>query len=592
MPNSTGLDSQERLNIRLESGQYKSIAPPLEWEDVPSFAVLTGENGTGKTQLLEALDGRLRPPRAGQNPFSNLRFSISPAFSPHEVLYIPSMAQRLSSSQVGLGQIQSHIQQLITHIRENKPQSHYHVPLFEAVKRTSGSSITPRTLLTEFANELFYHDPSTIEQAVAFHCANYEVDKANSLKKGSSLEETTASLGPPPWSQINDLLQSAEFSYRMVGADDLDLWETYRIRFQHKLQGDEVGIQDLSSGEITLVRLFLWLFVAKQKFRFPKLVLLDEPDSHLHPTLTWSFVRALHRGLVETQNCRLIMSTHRPETIAFAPEGSVFEMHRAHPRIRPSKGTEKTVALLTNNLVALVAGKRPVYVEDDDDVAFYKASMDGLLTEGEWPHAAEPHFISSSIGQGVSKDSGGKQKVKGWVKRVSQSGLLGLVKGVIDQDLGNPGGEGIVVLDRHEHENYLLDPLVVYSFLVEEGYSLPITLDPPMKLGDQPKIRELTETDMQNVADAVLAVVVAHLRPEPTSEEIEQVAVEYVSGKTVRLPKWLITRGGRELMVSARKGSGQEEWRRLSHKALLREYRRLRLVPRSLRGLLEECVSP
>lgn len=592
MTDSTTPESQQPLTIKLESGQYKSITPPLEWEHVPSFVVLTGENGTGKTQLLEALNGQLRPPRSGRNPFSSLRFSITPSFSPHDVLLVLNMANRLSSQQVGLGQIQSHLQQIINNIRENKPQSDYYKPLFTAVRSADTSSITPHSLLTEFSNELFYYDPSTIEQAVAFHCANYIIDRANYLNQGHSLEYTNTSLGHPPWSTINELLESVGFAYTLVGADGLDLRETYRIRFRHRMSENEVGIEDLSSGEITLVRLFFWLFVANQRFRFPKLVLLDEPDSHLHPTLTWSFVRGLYQGLVETQNCRLIMTTHRPETIAFAPEGSVFEMHREHPRIRSSKGTHKTVALLTNNLVALVAGKRPVYVEDDDDVAFYNASMDGLLTEGDWPHAAQPHFISSSIGQGVSKDSGGKGKVKGWVKRVSESDLLGLVKGIIDQDLGNPGGEGVIVLDRHEHENYLLDPLVVYSFLVEKGYSLPIILDPPLKLGDQSKIREHSETDMQNVADAVLAVIVPHLRPEPAGEEIEQVAVEYVSGKTVRLPKWLITRGGQELIVSARKGSAQEEWHRLSRKALLHEYRRLRLVPRSLRGLLEECVSP
>ena len=588
MTNSAELQSQGPLTIRLEFGDYKSIAPPLAWESIPAFAVLTGENGSGKTQFLEALNGHLRPQRGGSGPFSNVKFAMTPNYRPHEVLFVPNMAGRLSASEVGVGQIHSHLNQIITNIRENKPKSDYHAPLFQAV-RSSGrtASMTPSALLNDFTNELFYYDPTTIQQAVAFHCANYEIDRANRLKKGESLADANAALGPSPWSKINEVMESVDFPYMMIGADELDLRDMYRIRFRYRFGPSEVSIEDLSSGEITLVRLFFWLFVANQNSAFHGWFCWMNQNSHLHPTLTWSFVRGIHQGLVKTLNCRVIMSTHRPETIAFASEDAVFEMHRDHPRIRPSKGRHATVCLLTNNLVALVAGKRAVYVEDDADVDFYNATIDALVASGDWSHTAQPHFISSSIGKGESKDSGGKGKVKGWVKRLSDACLLGVVKGIIDQDLGNPGDQGIIVLDRNEHENYLVDPLVIYSLLIEQQYTLPFDIDPPLKLGDQHKLRELPEQEMQKVADAVLSEIRSHLSPAPSGTETDTVPVEYVGGKAVDLPSWLIKRGGRELIAAA-----HGKWPRIRRDSLLREYRRLRLIPRSLAALLGKCVLP
>jgi recombinational DNA repair ATPase RecF len=43
------------MNIELISASYKSIKS-LKWDDIPEFVVVTGKNGSGKTQLLELLN--------------------------------------------------------------------------------------------------------------------------------------------------------------------------------------------------------------------------------------------------------------------------------------------------------------------------------------------------------------------------------------------------------------------------------------------------------------------------------------------------------------------------------------------------------
>ncbi|MEM8586150.1 MAG: hypothetical protein AAGF87_17890, partial [Bacteroidota bacterium] len=46
------------MNISFE-GSYKSIST-FEWKDVPKFVIISGANGTGKTQLLELIDSFFR----------------------------------------------------------------------------------------------------------------------------------------------------------------------------------------------------------------------------------------------------------------------------------------------------------------------------------------------------------------------------------------------------------------------------------------------------------------------------------------------------------------------------------------------------
>jgi predicted ATPase len=42
------------MDFRLVEGRYKSFST-LDWRDIPPFSVITGANGSGKTQLLELI---------------------------------------------------------------------------------------------------------------------------------------------------------------------------------------------------------------------------------------------------------------------------------------------------------------------------------------------------------------------------------------------------------------------------------------------------------------------------------------------------------------------------------------------------------
>ena len=58
----------ENISLKLTYG-YKSLQQGFEWNDIPAFAVITGVNGVGKTQLLEVIKGKSdRPDNQGITP--------------------------------------------------------------------------------------------------------------------------------------------------------------------------------------------------------------------------------------------------------------------------------------------------------------------------------------------------------------------------------------------------------------------------------------------------------------------------------------------------------------------------------------------
>jgi energy-coupling factor transporter ATP-binding protein EcfA2 len=264
-------------------------------------------------------------------------------------------------------------------------------------------------------------------------------------------------------------LELAAFSYRFVGPGRLNVGDPIPLRLRHIDTDEQLFPRDLSGGEATIIHFLLFNFAARYSSFRLKLLLLDEPDAHLHTSLIHVFL-ALLRELTTDYGCRVIMSTHRIETIALAPEESLFAMHREVPRMRKSDDRHRTIRMLTGNIVGiLLAGKRPVFVEDLDDVAFYRAAFSILKSERHCEHAIAPEFVASSTWASKQRIAAGSPLVKDIVSTLRKAGASDVIKGLIDRDENNQPEDGIVVLDRYAIENYLLDPLSVFAFLLEAG---------------------------------------------------------------------------------------------------------------------------
>ena len=86
------------MDIELVNGNYKSINS-LKWTDIPDFVVVTGKNGSGKTQLLELIHHQLGTDqnhknniaRIPTNPFFEVDLKVDNFnYSDKEVVYLPA----------------------------------------------------------------------------------------------------------------------------------------------------------------------------------------------------------------------------------------------------------------------------------------------------------------------------------------------------------------------------------------------------------------------------------------------------------------------------------------------------------------------
>jgi predicted ATPase len=130
--------------------------------------------------------------------------------------------------------------------------------------------------------------------------------------------------------------------------------------------GLKIDFGDLSSGEKVLMALGLAAYnSAHDDVRFPGVLLLDEPDAHLHPSMTRQMLDVLLDVFVRQRGVKVILTTHSPSTVALAPEECLYVMSKIEPRL--SKTTKDgALALLTSGVPSLRAQERrsrPVTVD-------------------------------------------------------------------------------------------------------------------------------------------------------------------------------------------------------------------------------------
>ncbi len=78
--------------------------------------------------------------------------------------------------------------------------------------------------------------------------------------------------------------------------------------FRHKITKDRFLIDELSSGEKTLISEILFLYLTNIK---DMVILIDEPELSLHPTWQTKVLR-LYENYAIKNNCQIIIATHSP----------------------------------------------------------------------------------------------------------------------------------------------------------------------------------------------------------------------------------------------------------------------------------------
>jgi len=279
-------------------------------------------------------------------------------------------------------------------------------------------------------------------------------------------EDFFGRFGPPPWELLDETLRIVGLPYTFdPPASDIEN-VNYEVVLSND-SGDLIRPGELSSGERVLLAIAMGLFTGSQMtdaIELPRLLLLDEADASLHPSMVKSLLTVIEEVFVTQYGVRVILATHSPSTVALAPESALYVMSRSAPRLRKTT-TDEAMQLLTVGISSLsvkLDNRRQVFVESEYDQAIFQ-ELFGLL-KGRLASDRSAEFVAV----GRRDIGGGCDRVKALVKELRAAGVT-TVSGVVDRDRRQGAPDHVLFIkDRYSIENLVFDPLILGVFLLRE----------------------------------------------------------------------------------------------------------------------------
>jgi len=382
----------------------------------------------------------------------------------------------------------------------------------------------------------------------------------NSWENESISDEEFTKNNRAPWEVLNSLLRNSYLDYFFEGIEleNFSVETSYQLIFRKTSINKRIYFSDLSSGEKIIISLIFKLFISEYyhgEVRVPDLIVLDEPDSNLHPELSYLLLRVLNETFVKKLGINVIITTHSPSTIALCPEDSIFQLENYPKTILKKVEKDFALKLMTSFIPTLsidYKNHKQVFVESPDDVTYYQNIFDKLNQEK--PFDFKLYFMSNTKGKGNC------DLVKSLVKEIRSSGNQTFF-GIIDWDNDNEPSEYVKVHGyklRHTIENFMLDPLYlttlfmemngahsIYQELKNVGLNFDANFNPYL-LGEE------KEDDLQKIANwFFLKIESANYFSKTQKEDL--VEIKYYNSKKIMVPKYFTLDKGHKFEGTVRK---------------------------------------
>ena len=304
----------------------------------------------------------------------------------------------------------------------------------------------------------------------------------------------------------------------------------------------------LSSGERTLLALAFTIYKLKRRKAVARLFLMDEIDSALHPSMSKRLLNVLYNLFHKEMNINMIISTHSPSTVAFAPPESTYIMRRDQSPRLISASKDAALSELTAGVPAFsinYENRRQVFVESPNDVSFYEA------IESIYKDQLNPDISLNFISSGDAQKDKNSQPKSNCTQVIKITGLLRkggnkFIWGIIDWDLENTEtNDGVKVLGmnhRYSTENFFLDPLLMAILLWKDKYVEPNFLHQ----SDDTKyydVNGFSQDELQQMINAVIEHIKPHLDETIQGEHTYQTH----NGMTLSLPESYTRHQGHKL---------------------------------------------
>lgn len=164
--------------------------------------------------------------------------------------------------------------------------------------------------------------------------------------------------GEPPWDLVNRILATFDsLKYRVTSPEGSDYFGNFQLKLRHTEKDIEVDFGHLSSGERILMALVASVYKSSSDRSFPELLLLDEVDASLHPSMMKNMLDVIKSVFLD-QDVQVILVSHSPTTIALAPEESIYLMNPSGQNRLVRSNRSEALEILTEGFATLEQGLR------------------------------------------------------------------------------------------------------------------------------------------------------------------------------------------------------------------------------------------
>lgn len=446
--------------MKIKFNQKHASIEQFNETEIPDFCILTGVNGSGKSHLLEAIEHRhvsiigMEQARIVYFNYENFKLDNEPSFSAQQLLaereaawqyhnqyfkpqianwrnqlggnYAPvkekAVQEKKSFWKTGGDVLKQYKQNFTNLLRNNTHKNNQHAHGIASLAKSTPYSIDELDhdeFVERYKPFMFKKEFLPVQLGRVFwdyhvkHETN-EFRRFQNEKHGYSYnvlseEDFINKHGEKPWEIANKILETFDtLQYKFGSPEGEDYFGNYKLELIHtEKAGLKVEFDRLSSGERVLMALVASIYKASSDNNFPDVLLLDEIDASLHPSMMQNMLSVIE-DIFLPQNVKVIMVTHSATTIALASEESICVMNPSGRNRIEKKSQKEALGILTQGFATLEQGLRIF-----DQVA--RAELT-IITEGRNTKYIEKYLELQNI-NGIeilrgSEDKSGKNQLK------------------------------------------------------------------------------------------------------------------------------------------------------------------------------------
>lgn len=334
----------KKIHLKLNE-KYKSFEPGFEQDFLGDLIILSGVNGSGKTQLIDIIKGYKSNDlnQKINRVISQEEVTLDETVIAHKSFRDYSSINELTSAAVD--NLFAAKNALFSWYRDYRLNFNRH-----ELNSNKDACKRAKALLVEKFGDTRFDDGSItreeIKEAIPRDFVLFQDDiftnkigeiffnyvslvhnkQAEAGNKGTQFN--SSSLPKAPWKELNELFEKLNFGYKFrdfyerVDDEINEQPAIYALKKDGSIDlTQKRSLTDLSDGEKALISLTFAVLASEQTH--PKILLLDEYDATLNPSLTNAFFTILEEFFVK-KDVQVVVVTHSSSTLSLAPEHATF----------------------------------------------------------------------------------------------------------------------------------------------------------------------------------------------------------------------------------------------------------------------------